>query len=80
MDEGRFRELIEDERTLRMAKAILAEYHDINGYPSCDWDATDGTVTDYTRAKFLAAADSAFDAIEWVTFHLAPKDQEASHE
>jgi hypothetical protein len=58
-----------DERTEQMARAIYAEYGTMNDWPT-DWGATDGTIHDDTRAKYLAIADYVMDKIEWTSFTL----------
>lgn len=65
------------DRTLAFAKLLMAAYDDLIGEARRDWDATDGTVSDETRRKYLMAAADALDTLEWTKFGLAPVEGSA---
>ena len=62
-----------NERVEHMARAIYAAYGSLVDYPT-DWDATDGTISDNTRAKYRVIADDVLDKIEWTQFDLMPAE------
>lgn len=63
-----------NQRVEHMARAIYSAYGTLVDYPN-DWDATDGTICDETKAKYRAIADDVLDKIEWTSFFLVPETE-----
>lgn len=69
MSRERFNELLADEQTVKLARLLCDANVEVEGYRDDQrWDGT--CLLDSTRAKFLYAADEAWNTIHWMKFGI----------